>query len=102
MRVYLGSDHAGFKMKVALKDYFDLRGFDLVDMGVSSEDPVDYPDYAEKVAQAVAAGEAKSFKLAVGISFIRYKNTQLKKYYGRILFFSTAKEVKLRLYKRGY
>ena len=66
MRVYLGSDHAGFKMKEALKDYFEGRDLDLVDVGTSSEDSVDYPDYAEKVAQAVASGEADRGVLVCG------------------------------------
>ena len=46
-------------------------------------------------------GEAKSVKITAGTSIIRYKNARLKKYYGRILFFSTAKEVELRAYREG-
>ena len=66
MRVYLGSDHAGFKMKEALKEYFEGRDLDLVDVGASSEDSVDYPDYAERVARAVATGEADRGVLVCG------------------------------------
>ena len=66
MRVYLGSDHAGFEMKEALKPYFSKRGVDLVDVGTDSEDSVDYPEYAHKVADAVASGEADRGVLVCG------------------------------------
>ena len=50
---------------------------------------------------AIAAGEVKFVKFTARTRFIKYKNTRLKKYYGRILFFSTAKEVELRVYREG-
>jgi ribose 5-phosphate isomerase B len=66
MRVYLGSDHAGFEMKEALKPYFERRGVELVDVGCDSEDSVDYPEYAHKVATAVGSGEADRGVLVCG------------------------------------
>jgi len=56
MRVALGADHAGFQLKEAVKRYLASRGVSCEDFGTSSEAPVDYPDFAARVAQAVAAG----------------------------------------------
>ena len=58
MLVALGADHAGFELKEALKRTLDARGVSWRDFGTSSADPVDYPDYAAAVAEAVAAGQA--------------------------------------------
>jgi len=66
MRVYLGSDHAGFEMKEALKVYFDARDIEVTDVGAPSEDSVDYPEYAHRVAQAVANGDADRGVLVCG------------------------------------
>ncbi len=53
MKIIIGSDHAGFDLKEALKESFD----GMVDVGTYSEDSVDYPDFAAKVARAVSSGE---------------------------------------------
>ncbi len=66
MHVLLGSDHAGFEMKEALKPYFEQRGFEVSDVGPSSEDSVDYPDYAEKVARGVAESDSDLGVLVCG------------------------------------
>ena len=58
MRVHVGSDHAGLEMKEALKPYFERRGIELTDVGPDSDESVDYPEYAEKVARGVADGDA--------------------------------------------
>jgi ribose 5-phosphate isomerase B len=56
MIIPIASDHAGYAAKeIALKILTDL-GFDVNDMGVHSEDSVDYPDYAVLVANAVGNG----------------------------------------------
>ena len=52
----VASDHAGFEMKEKLKASLDELGVAYRDLGVTSADPVDYPDYADKVARAVADG----------------------------------------------
>ncbi len=54
MRVYLGSDHAGFPRKESLREYLAGSGQDVTDVGPASEDSVDYPDFARMVAEAVA------------------------------------------------
>ncbi|PIN87027.1 ribose 5-phosphate isomerase B [Candidatus Woesearchaeota archaeon CG10_big_fil_rev_8_21_14_0_10_44_13] len=59
--VIIGSDHAGFRLKEALKKAFQ-RKISIVDMGAYSTDPVDYPDIAKKVAKKVKAGRAEGAK----------------------------------------
>ncbi len=57
MKIAIGCDHAGFKLKSALLGSV-LKAYDVVDMGTDSAQSVDYPDIAKPVAQAVANGEA--------------------------------------------
>jgi ribose 5-phosphate isomerase B len=57
-RIALGSDHGGFPLKQALKKHLEGRGLSVVDLGTTSTEAVDYPDFAAKVAKAVALGEA--------------------------------------------
>jgi ribose 5-phosphate isomerase B len=52
--VALGADHAGFELKDALKRVLDELGVTYQDLGTSSSDSVDYPDFAAAVARAVA------------------------------------------------
>lgn len=52
--IYLGADHAGFKTKEKLKIFLDKKKIPYEDLGTNSEDSVDYPDYAKKVAKKVA------------------------------------------------
>ena len=52
-KVVIGSDHAGFKMKEKIKAKLEKQ-YDFLDMGTDSEDSVDYPVYAERVAEMVA------------------------------------------------
>lgn len=67
MRVAVGSDHAGFEQKQKLAAYIaDELGYEVVDLGTTNEESVDYPDYAEKVARFVAAGKAERGVLVCG------------------------------------
>ena len=56
--VALGADHGGFDLKEQLKAYLSEWGYSPLDLGTSSREAVDYPDFAEAVANAVARGEA--------------------------------------------
>lgn len=56
--VALGADHGGYEMKEQLKFYLRDWGYQLLDLGTDSTEPVDYPDFAEAVAAAVARGDA--------------------------------------------
>jgi len=62
LKIIIGSDHAGFDLKEALKD--SISG--MTDIGTYSNEPVDYPDFASKVARAVSAGEFEKGILICG------------------------------------
>lgn len=51
--VYFGSDHAGYNLKNQLVDYLKGKGHRAVDLGVFSEESVDYPDIAREVGEKV-------------------------------------------------
>ncbi len=65
-RIALGADHAGWHTKEAIKSFLEGAGYAVNDIGTWSEESVDYPDYARKVAEAVASGEAQFGILACG------------------------------------
>ena len=64
--IALGCDHGGFAIKEAIKKYFDESGIEYNDFGCYSEESVDYPVYAKKVADAVASGECEKGVLCCG------------------------------------
>jgi len=57
MKVIVGSDHAGFRLKRLILPALQEEDYEIQDIGTFTEDSVDYPDYALQVAQAVASGE---------------------------------------------
>lgn len=57
MKIALGADHGGIHLKETIKIFLTEQGFEVTDFGTHSEESVDYPDIAELVAKAVAAGE---------------------------------------------
>jgi ribose 5-phosphate isomerase B len=56
--VALGSDHGGYRLKEALKPIFTDLHLEIRDVGVHDEQPADYPDIAQAVAELVATGAA--------------------------------------------
>ena len=52
-KIFISSDHAGFKLKEFIKLYLKMKKFKFTDLGPSNESRVDYPDYAHKVAKKV-------------------------------------------------
>jgi ribose 5-phosphate isomerase B len=66
MRTAIGSDHAGFELKVMLAKFLTDLGDQVVDVGAYSTDPVDYPDFAEAVGKAVLDGRADRGVLICG------------------------------------
>jgi ribose 5-phosphate isomerase B len=54
-RIAIGSDHAGFPVKEAIRKYLEAAGYAVDDQGTSSEDSVDYPDFGKAVGERVAA-----------------------------------------------
>ena len=60
MKIAIGSDHAGFGLKEAVKVELERLGHQVVDLGTrSGTESVDYPDYAIPVAEAVVRGEVE-------------------------------------------
>jgi ribose 5-phosphate isomerase B len=66
MKIALASDHAGYSEKERLKPLLIDLGLEVDDLGTVSEDSVDYPDYARKVAERVAGGQADQGVLVCG------------------------------------
>ncbi len=66
MRISIASDHAGFEQKEALGSYLASQGHEVSDLGPSSDDRVDYPDFAALVAHDVVAGESERGVLVCG------------------------------------
>jgi len=66
MRIAIGADHAGFEMKRDLAGYLAQGGHEMTDLGTHSTAPVDYPDIAEAVAQAIRNGQADRGVLVCG------------------------------------
>jgi ribose 5-phosphate isomerase B len=59
-KLYIGSDHAGFKLKNSLKPYLIKLGYDFIDLGnLKYQKDDDYPDYAKLVAEKVAKENTK-------------------------------------------
>ena len=56
MRIALGADHAGVALKARVRRLLDERRLACEDLGPDGDEPVDYPDYALRVARRVAAG----------------------------------------------
>lgn len=57
MKIAIGCDHGGFQLKAEVTRLLVEMGVEYHDFGCFSQESVDYPDYAEKVARAVARGE---------------------------------------------
>jgi ribose 5-phosphate isomerase B len=58
MKIAVACDHAGFPLKQMVLETVRLAGHEILDLGTDSDQPVDYPDYAEKVGRAIQNGEA--------------------------------------------
>ena len=65
-RIALGADHAGYEEKEKIKRTLDELGVQYEDMGTTSTDSVDYPDFAKLVGDAVAKGEFEQGLLVCG------------------------------------
>ncbi len=66
MRIAIGTDHAGYRMKEMLIEQLREAGHEVLDCGTDSEASVDYPDYAEPVAEAVRNGDVDRGVLVCG------------------------------------
>ncbi|MEO8355895.1 MAG: ribose 5-phosphate isomerase B [Chloroflexota bacterium] len=66
MKVAVGFDHAGFPLKQSVLDAVRNAGHEPIDVGTDSAEPVDYPDFAEKIGRAIQNGEAARGVLVCG------------------------------------
>jgi ribose 5-phosphate isomerase B len=66
MRIAIAADHAGFPLKQDLVPELRRLDHEVVDLGTSSTDPVDYPDYSLAAAEAILSGRAERAVLICG------------------------------------
>lgn len=66
MKIALGNDHAGFAIKVVLKEWLEEQGHEVVDYGTDTPEPADYPDIVHPVASSVERGEYERGVLVCG------------------------------------
>jgi ribose 5-phosphate isomerase B len=80
--VAIASDHAGFNLKSELKQELQALGFDALDLGPDGTASVDYPDYANKLAEALQSGKAARGVLVcgtgIGISMAANRHRHLR------------------------
>jgi ribose 5-phosphate isomerase B len=57
MNIALGGDHAGWELKEEIKKFLSIQKVEFKDFGPYNEESVDYPDYAERVGEAVLSGK---------------------------------------------
>jgi ribose 5-phosphate isomerase B len=58
MKIAVACDHAGFPLKQTILETVRAAGHDVLDLGTDSAEPVDYPDYVEKLGRLIQAGQA--------------------------------------------
>jgi ribose 5-phosphate isomerase B len=66
MKIVIGSDHAGFQLKVAMGDLLRSLNQEVLDIGAFNENPSDYPDFAEAVGRAILDRKAERGVLICG------------------------------------
>jgi ribose 5-phosphate isomerase B len=66
MNLAVASDHAGFPLKAPVIEALRDAGHQVTDLGTASTDPVDYPDYARAIAEAIRSGRAERAVLLCG------------------------------------
>ncbi len=71
--IAIGSDHGGYKLKEEIKRYLDEKQIDYKDFGTVSEEMVDYPEIAKKVAKSIQSKECDR-GILICRSRIRYGN----------------------------
>lgn len=80
--IAIASDHAGFALKGVLKRELESLGYTPLDLGTDDTASVDYPDYADKLAQAIKAGKAVRGVLVcgtgIGISIAANRHREIR------------------------
>jgi ribose 5-phosphate isomerase B len=90
MRIFLATDHAGFKLKEKIKSFLNSKGYDVIDCGATQlEANDDYPDFIAKAAAEVSKDSENSKAIIFGksgqgeaIVANKFKNVRAVVYYG--------------------
>lgn len=81
-KIVIGSDHAGFEYKEAIKQYLAKNNIDIIDVGTDSLESCDYPDYAHAAAREIENGSTEYGILlcgsAIGVSVTANKHQQIR------------------------
>lgn len=56
-KIYIANDHAGYELKLELSKYLKEFGYEVLNLGTDGKDGVDYPDFADKLAQNIKDGD---------------------------------------------
>lgn len=59
MKIAIAADHGGYKLKETIKEYLEIRGDEVLDLGTDSEESVDYPAFGKACGETVASGKAE-------------------------------------------
>lgn len=59
MKVAIGADHGGYRLKAVIADFVGQLGHEAADLGTESEEPADYPDFSRAVAEAIGRKDAE-------------------------------------------
>lgn len=65
-KIAIACDHAGHDLKETLSEYLIDQGYDLLDLGTTNKEPVDYPDFAKSLANAILKGKVTRGVLICG------------------------------------
>lgn len=68
MRIVVGSDHAGFSMKNVIADHVRAAGHEVLDVGTTTSESVDYPDFGEAVGRTVVGQNPDLERADLGIA----------------------------------
>ncbi|SOD94238.1 ribose 5-phosphate isomerase B [Caenispirillum bisanense] len=80
--IAIASDHGGLELKTLLKQDLEARGLSVLDLGTNSTDSVDYPDFADAMAETVKSGKAARGVLicgtGIGISIAANRHPEIR------------------------
>jgi len=65
-KISIASDHAGFPLKLSVLRLLNNLGYEILDLGTHSTDPVDYPDFARALAESIRSGKSPEGILLCG------------------------------------
>ena len=58
-KIVIGSDHAGYELKLKIAEHFEERGIAVVDVGTDSTESCDYPVFADALCKKIQLGECE-------------------------------------------